>query len=323
MSNGEDEASPTDAENGSDADEITEESLTARLDDAEGALDAAETEADLDEIETDLDGIEADLEEAALPEPDDDEEEPPADALGNRLESLRSDLDAQRGPYADDVVDAIETARSTISDTQWTEAGETDVTTAVTAFGEAVENALDVDFDASAGSLAGTDDVLVDATESIDAAGLDPDADADTIEALTEAADDLESGLDDAEEWDDLETREQLYAQGYYDVLGHYKDYPPEWSALKEHETRGNVDMVLLALESLQSEFMERHALEALERMGKRAATEDAIDTMLQRASKRDKPAIRILGKMQAEEAVETLIEYVDSDSDPALQKVT
>ncbi|MGM0606076.1 MAG: HEAT repeat domain-containing protein, partial [Halobacteriota archaeon] len=33
--------------------------------------------------------------------------------------------------------------------------------------------------------------------------------------------------------------------------------------------------------------------------------------------------AIRILGKMQAEEAVETLIEYVDSDSDPALQKVT
>ena len=77
--------------------------------------------------------------------------------------------------------------------------------------------------------------------------------------------------------------------------------------------------MVLLALESLESEFMEEHCLEALERMG----PQEAFEPMHQRAQKRDRPAIRILGKIGDEEAVETLLEYVDADSDPQLQKVT
>jgi HEAT repeat protein len=106
-------------------------------------------------------------------------------------------------------------------------------------------------------------------------------------------------------------------------VLGHYKDFPVEWAALKEHETRGNVDMILLALDALGSEFMEDHCLESLERMGKRGKTPESVEELLGRAGKRDETAIRILGKMAATEAVETLVEYVDEDSNPQLQKAT
>jgi HEAT repeat protein len=68
---------------------------------------------------------------------------------------------------------------------------------------------------------------------------------------------------------------------------------------------------------------MEGHCLEALTRMGPLAATDDAIEELLARATKRKRVPITILGKMGATEAVETLLEYVDADSDPALQKVT
>ncbi|MFD1567321.1 HEAT repeat domain-containing protein, partial [Halolamina litorea] len=152
-------------------------------------------------------------------------------------------------------------------------------------------------------------------------ADLDADADAETIASLVEATEALETGLDEAEEWDDLQTNEQLMAEGFYDVLGHYKDYPVEWAALKEHEQQGNVDQILRALDALGSEFMERHCMEALIRMG----DAEAFEEMHARAQKRDKPGIEALGKMgpDATEAVDTLIEYVDTDSDPQLQKVT
>jgi len=133
----------------------------------------------------------------------------------------------------------------------------------------------------------------------------------------------LAEDLDAAQEWSDLTVRETLQAEGYYDVLGHTKDYPPEWAALKEHEKRGNTEMVLLAFDQLDSDFMEDHCLDSLSRMGPIAATEEAIDEMLALANKRDKKAIEILGKMGATEAVETLIEYVDADKDAELQKVT
>ena len=81
--------------------------------------------------------------------------------------------------------------------------------------------------------------------------------------------------------------------------------------------------MVLLAYDLLDSDFMEEHCLDTLARMGPVAATDAAIDEMLQLANKRDKNAIKILGKMGATEAVETLVEYADADSDPELQKVT
>ncbi|GAA0530015.1 HEAT repeat domain-containing protein [Halorubrum ejinorense] len=375
MSNGDDD--PAEADDGADAaddggdaggqaetaaptlpEDVTEESLNEYLDEIADRLDAAETEADLDDVEALLDDAADAIEEADLPEPDEDDEDAddPRGDLEARVEELREGVDEARGPYGDDVVDAVETAAGTIGDTEWTAAGHDDVADAVRAFLDAAADAVESDAADAADRLEDADDALDEpaddesetaesaddepaaATEAVpidrlvsalDAAAgavadadLDADADADVIAALLDATDDLEAGLDDAEEWDDLETHEQLRAQGYYDVLGHYKDFPVEWAALKEHEARGNVDMILLALDSLQSDFMERHCLEAFERMGKRGKTEASVEEMLGRAEKRSQPAIRILGKMAAAEATETLVEYVPEDSNPQLQKV-
>ena len=362
MSNGDDE--PADASDGADAsnpanadepeataparpDEATADSLAEYLDEIETALEDAETEAALDDVAALADDAENVLAEADLPEPDEDVEDgdDPRGDLEARIEALRDGIDDARGPYAADVLDAIEAAGETLETTRWTAAGRDDAVAAVTEFVDAAAEAVDdgvaadaiettpeggVDTAADATDDAATEDriaALVDALDAvaagIDGIGLDPDDDAETIAALLEATDVLDAGLDDAEEWDDLETHEQLRAQGYYDVLGHYKDFPVEWAALKEHESRGNVDMILLALDALQSDFMERHCLEALERMGKRGKTEASLEELLGRAGKRDQFAIRILGTMAAAEAAETLIEYVDEDSNPQLQKAT
>ena len=362
MSNGDDE--PADASDGADAsdpanadepeataparpDEATADSLAEYLDEIETALEDAETEAALDDVAALADDAESVLAEADLPEPDEDDEDgdDPRGDLEARIEALRDGIDDARGPYAADVLDAIEAAGETLETTRWTAAGRDDAVAAVTEFVDAAAEAVDdgvaadaiettpeggVDTAADATDDAAAEDriaALVDALDAvaagIDGIGLDPDDDAETIAALLEATDVLDAGLDDAEEWDDLETHEQLRAQGYYDVLGHYKDFPVEWAALKEHESRGNVDMILLALDALQSDFMERHCLEALERMGKRGKTEASLEELLGRAGKRDQFAIRILGTMAAAEAAETLIEYVDEDSNPQLQKAT
>jgi hypothetical protein len=221
------------------------------------------------------------------------------------------------------VVDEIESAVSTIEDTRWTEQGADEIADAVAGFADSVGEMLDEDFTPQGHDEASLVAALESVATTVEAAGLDPDEDAEDIAALLDATDALSTGLEDAQEWDDLETNEQLMAEGFYDVLGHFKDFPPEWSALKEWEQRSRPDMVLLALNSLQSDFMERHCLETFQRMGQAAKTDEVVDKMLQRAGKRDKPAIRILGKMAAEEAVETLVEYVDADKDPQLQKVT
>ena len=294
--------------------QVTVESLGARLDEAEESLEAAETEADLDAVDETLDAVEADLERLDRPDEDDEDAEDPAAEVEDRLADLQEGVEAERGPYAEDVVESFEGAAETVAETRWTESGEDAVAAAVAGAHEAVAEALDATVEESAPA-----DTLSALAAAVADAGLDPDEDAETVAALVTAADDLESALEDAEEWDDLETREQLLAQGYYDVLGHYKDFPPEWAAMKEHEQRGDVEMVLLALDSFGSEFMERHALETLTRMN----DEGAFEEMHARAGKRDKPGIKAIGKMGAEEAVETLVEYVDADSDPTLQKVT
>jgi HEAT repeat protein len=321
MTDGDD--APEADEGADDANDVTVEDLDERLDAAAEALDEAETESDLDDVEADLDAIETDLEAADLPEPDEDDEdaEDPRGDLESRLSDLRDDLQDQRGPYAADAVDDVETAQSTLRDGEWTERGEGEIVDAVNAFLDELNVVLETDvgkLDGDAGELAAGLDVAIAAIEDAD---LDADADAETIADLVEATGGLQSGLDDAQEWDDLETHEKLQAEGFYDVLGHYKDYPPEWSALKEWEKRGRVDMVLLAKEHLQSDFMERHCMEALIRMG----DPEAFEEMHQLAQRRDKPAIEALGKMGAgaADAVETLVEYVDADSDPQLQKVT
>ena len=328
MSDGDDEsAAESDGTAGSDEPtDATPDTLNDRLDGVETDLDAAETEADLDAVEAALDEVATNLEDADLPVPDDDDDEDPAEALESRVSDLQEDLESKRGPYAEDVTDAIEAAESTLTGTRWTEQGRPEVADAVAAFATEVDEVLgtdvgdDVDEDASADpeALAGTLETAVAAVED---AALDPDDDAETIAALLEATEGLESGLEDAQEWDDLEVNEQLMAEGFYDVLGHYKDFPPELSALKEWEKRGRVDMILLAKDSLQSEFMQGHCMDALVRM----ANPDAFEEMHQLAQRRDKKAIKALGRMGegATDAVETLIEYVDADSDPQLQKVT
>ena len=306
------------------ADAPTVEELNERLDAAEADLESAETESDLDAVDAAIDDVEADVESADLPEPDEDEEdaENPREELESRISGLREDVEAERGPYAEDVVDDVEAAKTKISETRWTDRGEREVAEAVTSFTDRVGDILEESFPVSADAdEAALNAALDDVVEAVKAASLDPDDDAETIADLTEATDELESDLEAAQEWDDLETREQLEAEGFFDVLGHYKDFPPEWSALKEWEHRGNVEMVLLALDNFGSDFMERHCLEALTRMNDAGA----YDAMAQRASKRDKPGIKVLGKMGegAADAVETLVEYVDTDSDPALQKAT
>ena len=314
-----DEDEQTEAEE--EALQLSVEEMGSRLDEASESLEAAETEADLDEVEATVDRVAEAFETADFPE-DEDDEESPAEEVENRIDELREGIEEKRGPYAADVTEEIEELHSQLTDTRWTAAGTPATQEAVDAYLDAAGDALDTDFgsadDEDPEALAHELDAVADEIEDAD---LDADADSETIAALVEATDELSAGLEDAEEWDDLETNEQLQAEGFYDVLGHYKDYPVEWAALKEHEQQGNVDQILRALDALGSEFMERHCLEALTRMGDPAA----FDEMHGRAQKRDKPGIKALGKMGAgaEEAVDTLIEYVDEDSDPQLQKVT
>ncbi|MFP8889256.1 HEAT repeat domain-containing protein [Natrialbaceae archaeon A-CW2] len=300
-------------------DELTVESLRERLEAVEAALEDAETESDLDEVEAALEDLESDVEETL----EDDEDDEEAEELEDELGDLADELDEARGPYADDVLEDIEEVSDEIAEETWTEQGESSLRSVVEAALEDINEILGTSL-----TLADDDELTEKLLATLEATGaaihdadLDPDEDGDTIESLLEATETLQNGVEDAQTWDDLSVRQQLQAQGYYDVLDHVKDYPPEWHALKVHEKRGNIDMVLLALETFDSDFMEEHALETLERMGH----EDAIEPMLQRAGRRDQDAIRILGKtgVEDEEVVETLVDYVDNDSNPLLQKVT
>jgi len=312
-----DEEEQTDAEE--EALQLSIEEMESRLDEASEALEDAETEADLDEVEATVDRVADALETADL---DAEDEEDPAEEIQGRIDDLREEIEAQRGPYAEDVLADLDDIQTKLTETRWTANGTPAIREAVDEYLDAAGDALGTDFgsveDESPEALANELDAVADAIETAD---LDPDEDAATIAALVEATDALETGIEDAEEWSDLDTNEQLRAEGFYDVLGHYKDYPVEWAALKEHEQQGNVDQILRALDALDSEFMERHCLEALTRMGDAGAFEEMHD----RAGRRDRPGIKAVGKMgpDAEAAVDTLIEYVDTDSDPQLQKVT
>ncbi|PSP83200.1 phycocyanobilin lyase [Halobacteriales archaeon QS_1_68_17] len=337
MSNGDDE--PADGDDGGDdggGDDggevetaVTADSLSERLDEAEASLEEAETEADLDAVEATLDEVEADLAAADLPEPEDEEEDDPAEQLDSELATLREELEAQRGPYAEDVQSEIETAESTLTDTEWTETGESEVVAPVESFVETAGEHLDASFavdDESPEGLAGT---LADVCEAVGDAGLDPDEDAETIGALLGAAEELRDGLDDAEEWDDLTVREKLDYEGFYDVLDpeNRKDYPPEWGAVKIYEKQYRagenqaeaVDHVLTALDRLTSEFMQENILVSLKRM----APPEAAEELRSRAQRRTKPPIEILGKIGDEEALETLHDFIDDEGDVALQKTT
>ncbi|MFB6085146.1 MAG: HEAT repeat domain-containing protein [Halorientalis sp.] len=301
------------------------DAIADRLDGVEEALEDAETEADLDGIDADLDAVEEAVE--AL-EPDEEEEEPDeavAD-LRDRLDSLRSDVESQRGPYAEDVTETIEAAADTVETAEWTEDGELEVIPAVEEFLDTAGSQLVETFEPDGEEMGDLAAELRTVSGIVEDTDLDPDEDAETIETLLSAAETLEADLDDAEEWDDLLVREQLDAQGFYDPLDpeNRKDYPAEWNAIKLHEKayrEGDeeaVEMILLGLEKWESDFMEENVLDSLERIAPPEATED----LLALAEKRDKQAIRILGRIGAEEALDTIEEYVEG-GDVALRKVT
>jgi len=301
-----------------DVDTVDEEALNSALDAAAAAVDLAATEADLDSVDAALDDLDAALEAADLPEPEEEDAEDPREELESRVADTRDAIEEARGPYAEDVIESIEESGSTVADTRWTDQGEGELVEAVATFTDSINEVLDTELSAPENPDE-IDDVLDAATATVAEAGLDPDDDADTIASLLEVTDGLAEGVEEAQAWDDLTVREQLHAQGFYDVLDHHKDFPPEWSALKVWEDRGNADMILLALDKFDSDFMEEHCLDALRRLG----PEEALDAMLDRAGRRDQPAIEILGKIGSDEALETLLDYTDEDSDDGLRRVT
>ena len=361
------EAGAAEPEAGSDEDAIetkhTPESLDDRLDDIEAAIEAAETEADLDAVEADLDDVAADAEAADLPEPDDDEDADDGDEDGegertredieSRIAALREAIEAQRGPYADEVVETVEDAKTTITGTRWTDQGERETADAVERFLDEAGDVLDEEFAVERRGDSGADDeaiatdggedradadgdgasdgdeddhdplvaALDDVIGTIEARDLDPDEDEETIAGLIEAAEGLTEDLDDAQEWDDLTVREKLDAEGFYDVLvsENRKDFPPEWNAIKIYEKHNEPEPILRGLEMFGSEFMEKHCMESLKRLGAPVA----FDAMEQRAQKRDELPITVLGKIGDDRALDTLHEYIEDDSDPGLQQVT
>jgi len=327
MSNGDDDAEAGDAdgpdEPASEETALSADTLDERLNQADEDLDAAETEADLDAVEADLDSLEEDIEAADLPEPDEDDEdaEDPRAEFEDRLADLRDRLEDQRGPYAEDVVESVEETSSTVADTRWTDDGLPDVVDAVEAFLGTVADEFDTSFVAEgeeADALVGALDEAADAVENAD---LDPDEDTETIETLLTAAEELADAVEAAEEWDDLTVRQQLDAQGFYDVLEseNRKDFPPEWNAIKVYEKLGEPEPILLGLETFDSDFMEENILDTLVRM----APQEAFEAIHQRAQKRDKKCVTILGKIGDDRSCETLHDFIDGDGDPALQKIT
>lgn len=322
MSNGDDE--PDDAADADVPETVADpEDIATTLDEAEESLEAAETEADLDEVEATLEAAESEIER--LPEPDedaDDEEDPKAD-LQDRLDTLREDLEAQRGPYAEDVADTTEAAAETVRTEEWTESGELDVIPAVEAFLDGVGEQLLDTFEPDGEDPEALAEALEEAAAAIRETALDPDEDAETIAELEELAATLESELEAAETWDDLTVQEKLEAQGFYDVLDpeSRKDYPPEWNAVKMYEKADDVEPILLALEMLESDFMQENVLDSLKRLGVKA--EPAYEEMEARAGKRDQAAIEVLGNIGNDDVLDTLLDYVEGDSNVALQKVT
>ena len=297
-----------------------------RLDDVAAELDEAETEADLDEVEASLDEIETDLEGADLPEspePEDDDEEElpdPRDELEDRIDELRDDLEEQRGPYAEDVISDIESAATTIRSTEWADEGKDELVAVVDSFLDEVASILDRDLDSASEPDPDTLAESLDrAAEAVDGESLHPDDDTPAIDALLEATEELNAGIEESTAFGDLPVREQLNRRGFFDVLGHYKDFPPEWSAIKAHESERNTEMILLAFDLLDSNYLEEHCVDSLRRLGDPAA----LDDMMGLANRRDKAAIEVLGKIGDPEPVDMLLDYADTESDPLLQQAS
>ncbi len=294
-----------------------------RLESASETVEAAETEADLDEVETTLEEIGTNLEAAEIPvpEPEDEEEEPedPTDDLEAELSDLEESVEEKRGPYGEDVIDAIDDVRSTITDTRWAEEGETELVPGVQEFLDAAESILDADFGEAVPDPEELSVTLGTVTETVEEAGFDADEDADTIAALLESTDTLSDAVDAATAWTDLKIRERLDREGFYEPIegAKHKDFPPEWSALKTWEKRGNVEMVVLLLELMgDTDYITRHCIEALEYMGDEAGVEPLSNL----AKRRNLNAIDAIGKIGAESGIDAVEGHAESGNTPELQ---
>lgn len=300
------------------------ETFEARLDDLEAALDAAETEDDLDDVEADANALEKDLTEAEfpVPEPEDEDEEPddPKEPLENRLGDIRDGIEDRRGPYGEDVQSDADDAATWIRDTRLTRDGKPAVRAAVETFLETASGELDEAFGIDDDEEAAMAEAIETVGETAADGRLDADEDAETIAALLEAVEELDSALDAAEEWTDLEIAEQLSREGFYDRLTPEtrKDFPPELGVVRIAEAENDPERILMALDSLDSDFMQENCIDALRRLG----PEEALEPMQALAQRREQGAIEVLGKIGDERAVETLIDFVDSGN-PPLQKVT
>lgn len=286
------------------------EDLRERLEALAARLDEAEAEADYAAVEDDLAALEAAV--TAFEEAADDEEV--AEEIVGEVDALAEELEAARGPYVADVTAVLEGCATTVESAEWTDRGLETVEASVAAFVD--EDLAGWPDHEVADGPAGAAAAIRATAASLESAGFDPDDDAEAIQAALEAAEALAETVDGAETWDDLTVREKLEAAGFYDVLQHRKDYPPEWSALKAHEQAGNVEMILLALDLLDSDFMTENAMESLKRLGPTAA----LDDMLQLAKRRDRDAIEVLGRIGDDEPVEMLCGFLEEGTNRPLE---
>ncbi|MFB6171350.1 MAG: HEAT repeat domain-containing protein [Haloarculaceae archaeon] len=293
-----------------------------RIEAVEEDVAEAETEVDLDDLDERLDEIEADLEAADLPEPEADDAPQPRDEIESMLSDARDAVEEERGPYGEDVVADTESAREQIESSEWTEQeGLSEVAETVDAFLEAFDEIMDVDVAAASDDLDDLDAALAETVEAVEAADLHADHDAETIAALLDATDGLLTGLDESTTWSDLTVRTQLTRQGFYDRLTaeNRRDFPPELNVVRVAERENDPERILMALGYLESNFMEDNVLDALRRL----APAEAYEPMMERAEKRDQDAIRVLGKIGDDRAVDTLLGYIEGEGNPPLQKVT
>ncbi|WP_136715726.1 HEAT repeat domain-containing protein [Halorientalis salina] len=293
----------------------------AELDEIEAELDEATLESELDDIEAELDDVESDIEASEVPEDAEAHEE-----LLGRIEDLRGEVEGRRGPYAEDVAEEIETAEGTLTDGDWTPTGTDDVAIAVEEFLDVAGSEFVETFEADSDSPADLAAALEDVRGIVEETDLDADEDDDTIETLLAAAETLTEELDAAEEWTDLSVRDQLDRKGFYEPLEseNRKDFPAEWNAIKLHEKAYRagdseaIEMILLGLETFDSDFMEENVLDSLRRI----APPEAYEDLEPLANKRNQDAIEILGKIGDERILETITEFVEG-GDVALRKTT